>query len=406
MLPLKIALRYFFSRKKGGKFNLISVISGISLLGYIAGAAAMVIVLSVFNGFENLFTTMYNNFDPDIQIVASSGKTFESKQTMFSQLNQMEGIVGYSTVLEENVLLKYGDKQCLATAKGVDNAYLKITSIDSCLIRGFAATEENGNWFAIAGQGIAYQLSLDPTDLFNRIIFYVPDRNATNAIDMAASFRQDAIYPAGVFNVQQEVDDKYIIVPLPFLRRLLNKENELSSIEIKLNKNVDTDRFKEKLREIFPSDTYQIKNRFEQRDGFFKVMKSEKMMSYFILFFILLIAASNTIGSLFIMVIGKKKDIRMLGNMGMTKNQIAIIFITQGILQALTGGLIGIGLGLTLCYLQEHYTLLSLNEAARSLFKAYPVDVRSGDILLVFFTFIILGIITSWYPAMKARKGV
>ena len=403
-IPFHIARRYFFSKKSNGSFNLISIISGISLLGYIAGAAALVIVLSVFNGFEQLFVSMYNNFDSDIQITAAHGKSFDEHQIHFADFTSNTDIVAFSKVLEENVLLKYGNRQCIATAKGVDDQFLQMTNLDSCMVNGTKMLSRDGVDYAIAGQGIAYQLALDPEDLFNRLVFYVPDRQAENSIDVTGSFRQEAIYPAGTFTVQQEVDEKYVITPLSFIRNLINKPNQLSSIEIKLKKGVSSDDVINQLQQKYPTSTFTIKNRFSQREAFFKVMKSEKLISYFILFFILLIAASNTIGSLFILVIEKQKDIKMLSSMGMLKNKIGMVFIYEGLLQALFGGGIGIALGIVMCYLQEHYGFVQLNEAATFAFQTYPVKMIPSDLLLVLGTVLFLGVITSIYPASRARK--
>ncbi|MFA6261490.1 MAG: FtsX-like permease family protein [Bacteroidia bacterium] len=401
-VSFKIARRYFFSRKGGGSFNLISIISGISLMGYIAGSAALIIVLSVFNGFEDIFTTLYNNFDADIQISATYGKSFNENQINFDELKRTPGIQTYSKVLEENVLLRYDERQSIATAKGVDEQFLHMTSLDSCMVTGEKMLEENGRSYALVGQGIAYQLAIDPSDVFQRLVFYVPKRGEYNPLETMESFNQDAIYPAGSFTVQQEVDERYVLTPLPFLRKLIDKPNALSSIEIELTRDADQKSIIRQLQKQYPGFT--IKNRFEQREAFFKVMQSEKLMSYFILFFILLIAASNTIGSLYIMVIGKQKDIHILSSMGLRSNKIAGIFLFQGMFQALVGGIIGLFLGISLCYFQQQYGFVQLSQAASFMFQSYPVMMRLSDVLLVFATVLVLGVMTAIYPAIKARQ--
>lgn len=400
-VSFNIARRYFFSRKKGGTFNLISVISGISLLGYIAGSAALIVVLSVFNGFESLFTSLYNNFDSDIRISATYGKSFDEQLIHMDEIRNMKGVQSLARVLEENVLLRYDDRQSIATAKGVDEQYLNQTSLDSCMVTGEKMLEYKGMPLALVGQGIAYQLAIDPSDLFHRLIFYVPKRGEFNALEAAESFNQAAIHPAGSFTIQQEVDEKYVLAPLAFVRQLIDKPRQLSSVEIKLYPDADGEEIADHLKSRYPEFTVQ--NRFEQRAAFFKVMRSEKLMSYIILFFILLIAASNTIGSLYILVIGKQNDIRMLSGMGLTRNRIGGIFIYEGMIQATTGGVLGLALGLALCYFQQEYGMVQLSDAALFVFQTYPIRIKLTDIVLVFGTVQLLGFITSLYPAYKAR---
>jgi lipoprotein-releasing system permease protein len=380
-LPLKIARRYFFSRRSGGTFSLITLISGISLMGYIVGAAALVIVLSVFNGFEEVFSSLYNSFDPDIEIAPAKGKVFEPSKLDIKAIRSVDGVWKIAESLEENVLLRYEERQHIATAKGVDEVFLDVTALDSCILAGDMLLQAGDTNYAMVGQGLAYRLAIDPTDIFKRMILYVPARGETDML----------------------VDDKYVIVPLRFLRKMLDRPTELSSLEIKLKPGADADEVKEAIVRISGSD-FVVKNRFEQREAFFKVMKSEKLISYFILFFILLIAASNTIGSLYILVIEKSKDIRMLSSVGLTRRQAGRIFVYEGLLLAIFGGGLGILLGIWLCYLQQQYGFIKLNGALTSVFQSYPVKMIWSDLLLVLATVIFLGIITAVYPASKARR--
>lgn len=402
-LSFKIARRYFFSRKKGGTLNLISLLSGISLLGYIVGAAALIIVLSVFNGFEGLFMGMYTHFDSDLQISARYGKTIQASQIDSSKLRQLEGIEMISFVLEENVLLKYGDKQNLATIKGVDEQFAALTGLDSSIIAGTLLLQEGDTNYALVGQGVAYQLSVDPHDFFEGLEVYVPNRGEMDVLNPTSAFSKSIILPVGIFNVQEEVDNKYVITPLRFLRELLNRPNEYSSIELKLTKDANPNRVKKQLQALV-GEKFTVKDRFEQREAFYKVMKSEKLISYFILFFILLIAAGNTIGSLYILVIEKRKDLNVLASIGFTGNQARAIFAWQGLIMAFVGGFIGVLLGVGICYLQSEYGFVKLDSAASFMFNAYPVDLRMNDVLLVFATVLFLGWLTSLYPAFKAKQ--
>jgi lipoprotein-releasing system permease protein len=402
-LPFNLAKRYFFSRKSGGSFNLITTISGISLLGYMVGAAALLIVLSVFNGFEFLFIGMYNKFDADIRITAAKGKVFDVKTANIPTLQNIDGVWKISEVLEENVLLKYGERQNLATIKGVDKNYSDIAGLDSSIVAGFGLLEEGDTNFAIVGQGIAYQLSVNPNDIFYNLHIYIPKRGVTDVMDPENSFAHAVIAPVGVFSVQEEVDNKYVIVPLRFLRPLLDRPSEVTSLDIRVKQGFDMDDVKEKLVAQL-GDNFIVQNRFEQREAFFKIMKSEKAVSYLILLFILFIAASNTIGSLYILVMEKKRDLQILSSLGLTKEQAATIFKYEGLFIAFVGGVIGLGLGIVICLVQEKFGIVKIEGAESFTMEYYPVKLKMMDVFLVFVTVIFLGWITSIYPAKKAKE--
>jgi lipoprotein-releasing system permease protein len=401
-LSFHIAKRYFFSRKTGGGFNLISLISGISLLGYIVGAAALIIVLSVFNGFEVLFTSMYSNFDSDLKITSSIGKTINENEFNYAALSNNKKIISYSRVVEENILLRYNNQQTIATLKGVDENYINVTQFDSNIVAGYVDMKLD-SVYAIVGQGIAYRLSVDPDNIFKVLSIYVPKRNASSFLRPDDAFNKAVIVPSGVFSVQEEVDNKFVVTPLHFAHELLEMNDEISAIEIKLQSRADMSKVKKELQAQLGSD-YVIKNRFEQHESFFKVMRSEKAISYIILLFILLIAASNTISSLYILVMEKKRDLHIFKSMGITAKQASHIFIWQGLIIAVVGGGLGIMLGLALCYLQLEYGLVSLQGAAYSFFSSYPVEVRYTDVILVAITVLILGGLTTLYPARKAKE--
>lgn len=401
-LSFKIARRYFFSRKKGGGLNLISIISGISLLGYVVGTAALIIVLSVFNGFEQLFTSMYANFDSDLKIVSTEGKTFRVNEPLQQTLKTTDGVEAWSKVIEENVLLRYQNQQAIATIKGVDEQYVTVTHFDSAIVSGYVDVRHD-SLFAVVGQGVAYRLSVDPNDVFKALAIYVPKKDVQSIINPDDAFNKTLIYPSGVFAVQDEVDHKYVICPYAFVANLLERENEVSSIDIKLNQSKGAEPVKARLKEQL-GDGFNVKTRFEQRDSFFKVMRSEKAVSYLILLFILFIAASNTISSLYILSLEKQRDMYVLKSLGLNPQTAANIFVVEGLFVAFVGGGLGLLLGLTLCYLQQSYGLIALQDAADVMFSAYPVQVKIFDVLLVSATVMVLGYITTLYPASRVKK--
>jgi len=404
-LSLKIAFRYFFSRRREGSFNIITLISGISLLGYVVGAAALIIVLSVFNGFENLFSTLYSQFDADIQITSTVGKSFPTSQLNIAQIKNIDGVLHVNYVIEENVLARYNGKQVLATVKGVDETYLNAVHLDTNLISGALLLQEGDTNFALIGQGLAYQLGVQPDDQFNFLTIYVPAKGEIDLLNAENAFKRNPIFPIGVLGIQEEVDSKYIIVPLRFIEPLLEKKHQVSAIEIRLSKDASMDRIKKQIEDI-AGGSFLVKNRFQQRDSFYKVMKSEKFISFMILLFIMMVAAFNTVGSLYMLVIEKKKDLKIFASMGLTANQARKIFMFEGVILAIFGGLVGIILGGLICWLQQEYRIINFSSSEGFIIDSYPVRIKAADFMYVFLTIVGLGFITSLYPAYKAKQMI
>lgn len=399
-LPFNIARKYFFSKKKSGSYNAITVISSISLLGYVVGTCALVIILSVFNGFENLFANMYSNFDAQLQITAIHTKTFSANTIPFNSIQQIDGIATYSKVLEENVLLKYSNKTGIATAKAVDENYLKVAHIDTCIEKGVALIQSGDTNFALCGEGLAYQLGIDPDNQFDFLSIYAPKKGEVNFINPENAFNRELVIPTGIFAIQPEIDNKYILVPLRFLNALLEKENQISAIEIKLKTGASITKIKAQLSAIM-GPQFIVKNRFEQREAFYKLVKTEKLISYIIILFILVIAIFNTVGTLFMLVMEKEREIKILHSMGFNANNIANIFAWQSLFIACVGGIIGIVLGAVISFVQQTFGLIKISADST---QAYPIAFAFTDAIIVFITIFILGLITAIYPWLKARK--
>ncbi|MDP1727961.1 MAG: FtsX-like permease family protein [Bacteroidota bacterium] len=404
-LPLKIAGRYFFSRKKSGGFNAITFISYISLLGYAAGAAALLIVLSVFNGFEGLFTKMYSNFDADIQLIPKTGKTFFIQQLPIEKIKAIPEVKGCAFVWEESAILRYNNKQTLATIKAVDEHYLALNPLDSNLLKGQLVLKNGDTNFAVVGQGIGYQLGIDPDDQFHYMGVYLPRKGKVDMLNPESALAHGVVFPIGIFGIQDEVDNKYVLLPLGYIQTLLEDSNKVSSMELRLHDPSRMDEVKSALQALV-GDYYILKNRYEQRETFFKVMQSEKTISYFILVFILIIAGFNTIGSLYMLVIEKRNDLQLFSSIGMTATMAARVFIYQSLLIALSGGLVGIILGIIVIEAQQKYGLVALQSNGSIMVNAYPVLLKWSDTLMVLATLVFLGLITSFYPAYKAAKAV
>ena len=385
----KIARRYFAAKRS---HHLINIISNISVIGVCVGTMGLIIVLSVFNGFGNLVLNMYDSFDPDIVITPTTGKTFLPEQAHLSEIKKLS-IVGVATsTLEENVLLRYKDRQFIATMKGVSDTYFKSSDLQNKIIDGAAVLRNGDLNYMIPGAGIAYSLGLKINDPVSRINVYLPKKGidpSTALLNPEEAFAQRTIAASAVFSIQQDFDNKFAIVPIDFIREMMGEDNRISSIEIKLKEGVTNEEATTKIKSLTGSG-FKVKDRFEQHDFLYKILKSEKAGVYLILGFIILIATFNVFGSLTMLIIDKKKDIAALLNMGATVELIKRIFFIEGILISLVGAFAGIVLGGLVCFIQQYFEIIKLGNADSFVTNSYPVAMQAQDFLLV--TLIVLSI--------------
>ncbi|MFN4083358.1 MAG: ABC transporter permease [Bacteroidia bacterium] len=401
-LPLYIALRYFVTKRKGMGFNASGIISFISLGGFFVGTAALIIILSVFNGFERMFTGMFTTFDTDLKIIPISGKYFNIKNFPIQHINANTQIASYTFTAEENALLHYSNKQTIATIKGVDENYLSTINLqEEQILEGEMLLQSGDTNFALVGSELSFQLGVDPYDQFNILGIYVPKPGKVDILNPQEAFSRAFINTAGIFNIQDEIDGKYVIIPLRLFEKLLQKNNKAGAIEIKLVDTKKSDLVQKELQEKL-GDKYKVINRYQMHESFYKVMKSEKAISYIILVFILLVAAFNTIGSLYMLVIEKKQDLKILNALGLKPKQALAIYLYQGLFVALAGGVSGLITGIMVCILQEQFGFIKLNPGDGFFATPYPVGLRMVDILLVLITIVVLGFITAIYPAFKS----
>lgn len=395
-----IAKRYLISKKSKNAINIISLIS---VFGVAIGTAALVIVLSVFNGFDNLLESMYNSFDPDLKISIAEGKTFNPNCAEIEKIKKLESVEFYSETLEENALLKYNNNQYFATIKGVDSNFREISGVDTMIIGGeFMLYDDKGREYAIVGQGIAYFLSLG-INYIDPIIIYVPRRNATITMNPEQAFNRKYIYPSGIFGIQQEFDTKYIIVPLKFARELLDYENNISALELKVKSNNNIDKVQNKIQSIL-GNKYIVQNRFQQHETFYKIMKSEKWAIFIILTFILIVASFNIIGSLSMLIIDKKDDISTLRSIGANLKSIRYIFLFEGWMISIVGAIIGLFTGLFICWLQITFGFLKMGNTGSFIINTYPVAINFIDTIIIFFTVLIIGWLAAWFPVKYITK--
>ena len=399
-LSVYIAKRYLFAKKSR---NAINIISAVSVAGVAVGTMALIIILSVFNGLEGMVSKIFNSFEPDISITAAEGKVFTPDTTALIRLSEIETISAYSLTLEENALLKYGDRQYIATIKGVDDNFKDVTNIDSSMYENhkfILKTETNGPR-AVIGLGVAKYLGVN-VNFINPVFIYVPRRTGGNNINPDNAFIRKYIFPSGIFEIEQEFDSKYLFIPLDFCRELLEYEKEISSIEIKLKDYNQEPSVRKEVEKIF-GKKYIIKNRYEQQEIFYKVMRSERLAIFFILTLIIIIASFNIIGSLTMLIIEKERDIEILKSLGADNNLIRKIFIFEGWLISISGALAGLILGFIICWLQEHYGLIRLDSESLMM-QSYPVIMKLKDFFIVTFTVLLIGYWAAWYPVRFLTK--
>lgn len=394
-LSLFIARRYLISKKS---HNLINVISSISVIGQAVGTAALIIVLSVFNGFEDVIKSLYNTFNPDFEIVAKTGKTIDFESFPQQKLLLVKGINGIAGIVEEDALFKYRDKQYIAKIKGVPQGYQHISMVDSMTREGDFILQEGSSNFAVVGAGVAWFLDINLSDYRNLLSVYLPKRGNASSFSFENAFNNELIHPAGVFSVQQEFDEKYVFVPIRFARELLEYDNEVTMVEVFLKQDASVDQIQSELENQL-GDIYTISNRFQQNEALYKVLESEKLIIFFILVFILILASFNMIGSISILIVEKLKDIAVLKSMGADKSLVRKIFTFEGLLISLTGCMAGLFFGFLILLLQQEFGLLSLgNNEGDFIISAYPVNMLFKDFIYVFLTVIFIGLLATWYP--------
>ena len=395
-----IAKRYLFSKKS---HNAINVISGVSVCGITLATLALVCTLSVFNGFQDLVTTMFTAFDPELKITAVSGKVFDGQDNRIQSLRQMPEVEVFSESLEDNVMVQYKDRQAMAVIKGVEDNFSQLTAIDSILYgRGEMVLHDEVVAYAIPGIELVSILGtgirfLDPLEI------YAPKRGSKiNVTSPASSFNSDYLHSSGlVFAVnQQKYDASYILTSLKFARELFQYDTEVSSIELKLKEDANINKVQGRIAGLLGKD-FQVLNRYEQQADTYRIMEVEKLISYLFLTFILLIACFNVIGSLSMLIIDKRTDVVTLRNLGANDEIIKRIFLLEGCLISFLGALIGVVLGVALCLVQQEFGLISLgsgDSAGAFVVDAYPVNVQLTDVLLVLLTVLVISFFSVQYP--------
>ncbi|MDO4993379.1 MAG: ABC transporter permease [Bacteroidales bacterium] len=401
--PFYIARRYLVSKKS---HHAINIISGVSVFGIAIATAALVCILSVFNGFQDMVAGLFTAFDPQLKILPTEGKYMAADEPELMQIRGDERIAVWSEVVEDNALFTLANRQVMGVVKGVDDEFEKLIDVDRIRF-GEGVFELHADVIDYGVAGIGLLSSLGTSVDFPPIQVYAPRKG--ERIDLnnpTASFNHEEFYsPQLGFNVKQgKYDAQYVITNIALARRLFERQGEVTQIELQLKDGADTDKVKADLTDVLGTQ-YKVLDRYEQQEDTFRIMKVEKLISYIFLTFILLIACFNIIGSLSMLIIDKREDAVTLRNLGASDGQIAGIFMLEGRMIALVGAVVGIVIGLTLCLIQQEFGVIKFGKSAGSyIIDVYPVSVHAWDLVVVFLTVVVVGFASVWYPVRRLSR--
>lgn len=397
-LPFYIARRYLFSRKKQ---NAINIISGISIVGVTVGTAALIIVLSVFNGIGLFLEQMTDSLTPDLVISPATGKYAPFDSTIYASLKNNPEIAYFNRIVEEKALVKYGEKLSPVIVKGVTEDFASNTHLDNNIVQGnFKLSDDNGNFKSVVGYSLAADLGIG-LNFLTPMVFYYPNKESSSAL---SALNTEYLYPAAFFSSQQDIDGKYVLTDIRFAQQLFNIGNNISKIEIKLNNQDHTDKVKNELKSV-TGDKYKTEDKYELNRSYYAMMKSEKFAVFVILLFILLIASFNIVGSISMLILDKKDDLTTYKALGMPQRKIIAIFKTEGRLITLLGAIAGLAIGTTVCLLQEKFGFITLGDGSGNyVINAYPVKLVFSDIAWIMATVIFIGYTASYFPVRYLVK--
>jgi lipoprotein-releasing system permease protein len=401
-LPLFIANRYLLAKKS---HNLINIITWISILGISVGSFALIVVLSAFNGLEKVISSMNNRLTPDLQIAPVKGKTIDLTAFPLGQLKDIQGVDYVVPTITEDALFRANDKQHIGQVKGVGMEYQKIARLKEVVFGGgdLVLADEDEHNFAIPGAGVAWYLGINAYNPYAMMRIYVPKRGNASLMSLENSFNSDVITVRSVFSTEQEQDEKLVLVPFDLLSELLEYENKATNVELFTAPNVDITKVKKSVASII-GDDFTVKNQQEQQETLYRIMRSEKWAVYVILTFILILATFNVIGSLSMLMIDKRKDTEILKAIGADNRLIQRIFMNEGLLISVAGGVIGLLLGIVLILLQQQFGFVKFGTGGNYVVDAYPVLLKLKDVLLIFATILVVGCTSAFLTVRHAMR--
>ena len=401
-LPLFIANRYLLAKKS---HNLINIITWISILGISVGSFALIVVLSAFNGLEKVISSMNNRLTPDLQISAVKGKTIDLTAFPLDQLKDIQGVDYVIPTITEDALFRANDKQHIGQVKGVGLEYQKIGRLNEIVFGGsdLVLADEDEHYFAVPGAGVAWYLGINAYNPYAMVRIYVPKRGNASQMSLENSFNSDVVTVRSVFSTEQEQDEKLVLVPFDMLSDLLEYEDKATNVEVFTVPNADNNKVKKAVAAIIGAD-YTVKNQQEQQETLYKIMRSEKWAVYVILTFILILATFNVVGSLSMLMIDKRKDTEILKALGADNRLIQRIFLNEGLLISVAGGIIGLLLGIILVLLQQQFGFVKFGTGGNYVVDAYPVLLKIKDVLLIFATILVVGCTSALLTVRHAMR--
>ena len=401
-LPLFIANRYLVAKKS---HNLINIITWISIFGISVGSFALIVVLSAFNGLEKVISSMNNRLTPDLQVSAVKGKTIDLTAFPLGQLKEIQGVNYVIPTITEDALFRANDKQHIGQVKGVGLDYQSIDRLNEAVFRGDGLRLSDGDehGFAVPGAGVAWYLGINAYNPYAMVRVYVPKRGNASQMSLDNSFNSDVLTVCSVFSTEQEQDEKLVLVPFDWLSELLEYENRASNVELFTVPNVDINKVKREVKAVIGED-FTVKNQQEQQETLYRIMRSEKWAVYVILTFILILATFNVVGSLSMLMIDKRKDTEILKSMGADNRLIQKVFLNEGLLISVAGGIIGLLLGIILVLLQQKFGFVKFGTGGNYVVDAYPVLLKLKDVLLIFATILVVGCTSAFFTVRHAMR--
>jgi lipoprotein-releasing system permease protein len=400
-LSFYIAKKYLYSKNLPKSIHLISIIASV---GIMFGCIALILVLSVFNGFYTLIHDLFHQFDPHIKVTIQKGKYFEKPIFFSNWAKEQPEIEAFTYTIEGKAMLKYFDKQTVVMVKGVDEDFLKVTKADQTVKYGkYQLKGKQNEPLIVLGMGVAYYTNANLKDELNAMQLYNISAKHDILTETESAVIMENVFPVGIFSLQKDYDDKMVIVHKDIAKKLFEVENQIYAIEIKLKNLNDLENFKKKLQTKLGKD-FKVQTFYEQHETLFKVMENEKKFSYIVLALLLLIASINIVGSLSLIVVHKKKDIGVMLTLGFQPKQIQKIFMLNGLITGILGLVPGIILGCLIAWLQSEYGLIKLQGADSFIIDHYPMELKLQDVLITAITVIVWVILASWYPAYKATR--
>lgn len=400
-VPLLIARRYFRSKNKR---NIITIISNISMIGVAVGTMSLIIVLSVFNGLEELVRTLYGKSDPNLVISPTKGKAFDVDRTFLMKLERTPGVALLTEVIEDNALLQYHDRQMVVKMRGLSDNYFGQSQIDANIREGDHRLRRDSLELALVGAGVQHELSIGLHNRLAPMRLLYPRNTGRKTLNLNPdkAFNEQTLIAGGVFLIEQHIDDSYIFVPLTFAQRLLGYRNRRTALYVRVGESFKIQRVKERLREQL-GPRFKVQDSDEQHVSLFKAIKVEKLFVFMTFTLILLIASLNIFFSLSMLVIDKKKDISVLLAMGATRQTVRRTFLLVGAIVALVGAAVGLVLGVGLCWAQQHFGLVSMGMAT-SVVDSYPVKIQVPDLIFTCLSIILITLAVSIRPALNASR--